>query len=70
MLRDGDYNEAKDLVPGDSLMPCCFKLSTKDDDKNAIGYSLILQPKLNFWTFVHILSDEWNLENGIYQRNS
>ena len=27
---------------------------------------MILQPKQNLWNFVHILSDSWNIENGIY----
>ena len=70
MLKDGTYKEAKDLVSGDSLMPVYNKLSTMNDNPNAIGYSMIYQPKTNLWEFVHILSDIWNLENGIYQRST
>ncbi|MDO8516734.1 MAG: DNA gyrase subunit A [Nanoarchaeota archaeon] len=70
MLKDGNYKEAKDLESGDSLMPSYFRLSTKEDDTNTIGYSMIFQPKLNSWNFTHILSDEWNLEKGIYEKSS
>src|SRR3989344_4150070 len=70
MLRDGSYKEAKDLQSGDSLMPVYFRLSTKDDDANSIGYNMIFQPNSNTWNFIHILSDLWNLENGIYQKST
>ena len=69
MLRDGTYKEAKDLTSRDSLMPCYFRLSIKEDDANAISYNMILNPKSNKWEFVHILADEWNLENGIYKKS-
>ena len=68
MLKDGNYKEAKDLISGDSLMPCYLKLSTKEDNPKAIGYNMIFQPKSNSWNFVHILSDNWNLDNGIYTK--
>lgn len=68
MLKDGGYKEAKDLASGDSLMPLYSRLSTKDDDSRAIGYTMILQPKSNSWAFAHILADEWNIENGIYSK--
>ena len=70
MLKDGSYKEAQNLESGDSLMPSYFRLSTKDDDPNADGYHMIFQPKLNLWKFVHILSDEWNLENKTYQKSA
>jgi len=69
MMRNGEYKEAKNLAIGDSLMPLYFRLSTGGDDPNSIGYSMILQPNSNLWDFVHILSDDWNLENGIYNEN-
>ncbi|MEK6852445.1 MAG: DNA gyrase subunit A, partial [Nanoarchaeota archaeon] len=69
MLRDGNYKEAKDLESGDSLMPAYFRLSTKEEDPNMIGYSMIYQPDLDLWNFVHVLSDAWNLENGIYKKS-
>jgi len=70
MLMDRNYKEAKDLKPGDSLMPSYFRLSTKEDDPNAIEYNMIFQPKLNSWGFVHILADEWNIKNEIYQKSA
>lgn len=73
MLRNGEYCEAKDLKSGDSLMPVYLKLSTeKESAKNpkTIGYQLVFQPKSNSWTFVHILSDDWNIEKGIYEKSS
>src|SRR3989344_1705608 len=50
MLKDETYKEAKDLISGDSLMPVYSKLSTKSDDSNAVGYTMIFQPKLNSWS--------------------
>jgi DNA gyrase subunit A len=70
MLKEGIYIEAKDLKSGDSLMPAYFRISTKEDDDNAIGYNMIFQPSNNSWDFVHVLADKWNLENGIYQKSA
>ncbi len=70
MLRDGSYVEAKDLNPGDSLMPSYFRFSTKDDNPDIAGYSMVFQPKLNSWEFVHILADTWNLDKGKYTRSA
>ncbi len=70
MLRDGSYKEARDLVSGDSLMPAYFKFSTKDESPKTIGYRIIYQPKSDSWNFVHVLADEWNIENGIYLKST
>jgi len=70
MLKDGSYKEAQYLKSGDSLMPVYFRVSDKNDDANAVGYSMIFQPKQGNWDFVHILSDGWNLENGIYAKSA
>ena len=70
MLRDGSYKEAKDLVSGDSLMPLYSRFSTKGDNPNTIGYNMVFDPSLNLWTFVHHLSDAWNIENGIYSKST
>ncbi len=70
MLKDGRYQEARHLWRGNSLMPIYNRLSTKDDDHNAIGYNMIFQPESNSWDFVHILSDEWNIENGVYLKSA
>jgi DNA gyrase/topoisomerase IV subunit A len=70
MLRDGIYKEAKDLVSGDSLMPLYLRSSTKQDDPNSVGYAMVLQPKSQSWDFVHIIADNWNIENGTYPKSS
>ncbi|MEK6885213.1 MAG: hypothetical protein AABY22_36615, partial [Nanoarchaeota archaeon] len=70
MLKNGEYKEAQYLESGESLMPVYFRLSTKEDDANAIGYKMILQPKQNVWNFIHVLADNWNLQNGIYTTSS
>ncbi|OGZ74097.1 MAG: hypothetical protein A2908_03365 [Candidatus Staskawiczbacteria bacterium RIFCSPLOWO2_01_FULL_38_12b] len=69
MLKDGSYKEAQDLQEGESLMPLYFKLSEKESDVNLGGYSMIFQPNLNVWNFSHVLADELNLENNIYQKS-
>ena len=72
MLRDGTYKEAQDLKSGDSLMPFYSRFSTAKDNSNLklIGYKLIFQPKTTSWDFAHILSDSWNLDNGVYTKST
>jgi len=69
MLRDGSYKQAKDLKPGDSLMPLYTNLYN-GEDKNLKGYEIIFQPMKETWEFIHHLADEWNLKNGIYKRSA
>ena len=72
MLKNGEYKEAQDLKSGDSLMPLYSRLSTEKDNSNPklVGYKQVFQPKTNSWDFIHILSDKWNLEQGIYPKSS
>jgi len=63
MLKNGSYKEAKDLMSGESLMPTYFRISTKSDDPNVAGSSMVFQLKSQLWDFVHILADEWNIKN-------
>ena len=70
MLRDGTYKEAKNLVSGNSLMPAYFRLSTAEDDKNAVGYRMVWQPFGNLWDWAHRLADKHNLENVKYKINA
>ncbi|MBI2652255.1 DNA gyrase subunit A [Candidatus Woesearchaeota archaeon] len=70
MLKDGSYKEAQDLTPDDSLMPAYFRTSTKLDDPNVAGYNMIHQPKQKTWDFVHVLSDEWNINEGAYTKTA
>jgi len=70
MLLNGEYKEAQYLQSGESLMPAYFRLSTKADNQNAVGYKMVFEPKSNSWKFVHILADEWNLNNNIYSNSA
>jgi DNA gyrase subunit A len=72
MLRDGTYKEAQFLKSKDSLMPLYLRSSTEEDKKKPAlqNYQLIYQPKTNSWDPVHNLSDEWNIANNVYKRNS
>ncbi len=58
MLRDGSFKEAKDLKPGDSLMPVYIKLYD-GEDKNLKGCSMIYQPIEGTWEFIHHLRIRW-----------
>ncbi len=70
MLRDGSYQEAKDLQPRESLMPLYQKLSAKQTDFNREGYTLIYQNKTNEWVPAHHLADNYNLTNHRYQKSA
>lgn len=49
MLRDGSYDIAANLAPGDSLMP----LYTKISRKGLNGYRLYYEPKTDDWHYEH-----------------
>jgi len=70
MLRDGTYQEAQNLKPGDSLMPLYSKLYGGEEDKNLKGYEILYQPMTNKWGFTHHLADKWNLEKGVYKKKA
>lgn len=70
MLKGKTYKEAKDLHPGESLMPLYTKLCNRKEDINLKDYEMILQPLLNEWDFAHRLADEWNIKNKIYERSA
>jgi len=70
MLRDGSYRQAKDLRPGNSLMPSYIKSYDGKEDRNLKEYEIVYQPIKNEWEFIHHLSDRWNLENGIYKKSA
>ena len=69
MLRDGSYKEAKDLEPGDSLMPLYTKLYD-GEDRNLKEYGIICQPIRNRWDFIHHLADKWNLRHKVYTKSA
>ena len=57
MMRDGNYSEAKNLKPGESLMPAYFNTRQIKDGNH---YLAILQPFTGRYEFIHKLSDEYN----------
>ena len=70
MLRNGDYKEAQNLKPKDSLMPLYIRLSEFKDTKPAlVGYPLIYQPQNKEWVFAHHMADEYNLNMNKYVRS-
>ena len=66
MTRDGFYSQAKDLTPGESLMPFRSKLSAIEGRIAIEGYPMVFDTKKNKWIFAHLLADNYNLEHGIY----
>jgi DNA gyrase/topoisomerase IV subunit A len=70
MLRNGEYREAQNLNPDDSLMPGYIRFSDKDDDPEVIGYPMIQQPLSGKWNFIHRLTNRRNLERGKYEKSA
>ncbi len=68
MLRNGSYKEAKDLSTKDSLMPLYKKHSKKEGRITIEGYEMVYDNSMYDWIFTHILSDEYNLNNGVYEK--
>jgi DNA gyrase subunit B len=66
MLRDGSYKEAKDILQKNSLMPLRRQLSKIGKRITIKDYELVYDNKEQRWIFTHILSDRWNIQNGIY----
>ncbi len=67
MLRDGSYKEAKDLRTTNSLMPLRKQISRLGKRITIDGYELVYSPAESRWIFTHLLADEYNLRNGIYE---
>lgn len=44
VLRNGQKRMIQDMKPGDSLMPCDFKVSSKENGDRIVGYEKIIQP--------------------------
>ena len=66
-LRDGSYKEAKELVRTDSLMPLHKKISKIGGKITIEGYEMVWDQKRR-WIFTHLLSDEYNLQKGVYTK--
>ncbi|MFH0749567.1 MAG: ATP-binding protein, partial [Candidatus Gottesmanbacteria bacterium] len=69
MLRDGSYKEAQYLTLTDSLMPLRRQLSHIGKRITIKGYELVFDPGLNRWLFTHLLTDQYNIERGVYKEN-
>ncbi|MDD5173278.1 MAG: DNA topoisomerase (ATP-hydrolyzing) subunit B [Candidatus Omnitrophica bacterium] len=67
MARDGFYIQAKDLQPGESLMPFRTKLSSVGDGVAIKGYPMVFDISKNRWIFWHLLADAYNLERKAYK---
>ncbi|MDO8563389.1 MAG: DNA topoisomerase (ATP-hydrolyzing) subunit B [Nanoarchaeota archaeon] len=68
MLRDGSYREAKDLTINDSLMPLNKRISKIGGRITIDGYEMVWDQNKN-WIFTHMLADEYNLLNNVYEKN-
>jgi len=73
--RQNNQILAKDLTEGLSLMPLYIKKSSEISDKDLLlrdkrnklsEYYVVYDPLSNKWKYIHYLSDEYNLKNGIY----
>jgi len=51
ILRDGNYKEAQDLIPDDSLMPLYRKYSKKGGRITIEGYEMVFEPKKEILDF-------------------
>ncbi|MDP2632711.1 MAG: DNA topoisomerase (ATP-hydrolyzing) subunit B [Candidatus Curtissbacteria bacterium] len=68
MLRTGEYKEAINLKPEDSLMPLYRQYSRIEKWMTIKGYEIVFSPAQNRWLFTHVLSDEFNIERGTYKK--
>ncbi|MDP1709546.1 MAG: hypothetical protein Q8L21_01530, partial [Candidatus Komeilibacteria bacterium] len=49
--------------------PLVKKISTIEGRITIAGYEMILEPKTHKWKFTHLLADEYNLKNGLDEKN-
>ena len=66
MMRNYEYSPANDLKETISLMPLNRKLSKIEGRVTIKDYEMVFDPKKSKWIFTHILADEYNLLNKIY----
>jgi len=71
LLLNGKYIEAHNLKSGMSLMPIYTRLSTQEDSpmNKMDGYEMVYNPPTESWSFVHHLSDKYNLEHKVYSKS-
>jgi len=67
MLSDGEYILAKNIQPGDSLMPFYTNISS---EKNIGGYEKVFNPETNSYNFTHrVVANQYNIDNYINTSN-
>lgn len=67
MLRNGAYEEAQNLNPGDSLMPLYTRFSDVNDPYGILDYEMVLHPSSGLWEYTHHVSDRYNLQRMFYK---
>ncbi len=66
MTRDRTYTEARCLSTATPLMPLRRQLSQVGKKITIKGYEMVFDNAQHRWIFTHLLSDQWNIEHGIY----
>ncbi|MFH1072246.1 MAG: DNA topoisomerase (ATP-hydrolyzing) subunit B [Nanoarchaeota archaeon] len=66
MSRSGQYVPIRELKSNDSLMPLKRQISRIGKRITIEGYEQVFDLKEGRWRFTHLLADEYNLRNGIY----
>ena len=66
MTRDGSYKKAINLQSRDSLMPLRRQISKLGKRITIEGHELVFDPLEQRWIFTHMLADNYNLQNGVY----
>ncbi|MEK7554325.1 MAG: ATP-binding protein [Patescibacteria group bacterium] len=69
MIRDGSYKKANILTPDDSLMPLNRQISRLGKRITIKGYELVYTPFSHRWIFTHLLADQYNLKNNVYDKS-
>ena len=67
MTRDGEYCEADKLTAEMSLMPLNRKISKIEGRITIEGYEMVYSSKSHKWILTHLLADQYNLKNKVYQ---
>jgi DNA gyrase subunit B len=68
MLKDGSYEEARNLTSQDSLMPLNRQFSKLGKRITIKGYELVYDNQTKRWIFTHLLADKYNLAHKVYSK--
>ena len=68
-LADGSYVMAENLTQKMNLAPLRRKLSRKEKRITIDGYEMIYDSYKKKWLFTHVISENYNLINGIYHKS-